>query len=176
MTLRNALLLSLAVTCMLVLVGSAAAVPNNYGTGIHKWVLHCGPYSDGHSTHEIVSSSICPQNPPPMCRCERTKHDFPYNNIYQGRVSIGFEEENPSTVKVKLDTLGAIQCGIIVDPPSEPYGTCGDPWLSFRAEEWEVEGEILDLVNSLLPGIEDDTGVPVEDVQYYYALPLGTDY
>ncbi|MDY7095589.1 MAG: hypothetical protein SX243_21645 [Acidobacteriota bacterium] len=174
MKLRNALFLSLALAFVLVLAGSAAAAPVHYGTGIHLWVLHCGPYADGHSTAAYVSSSVCPNNPPAECRCTRTRHDFPYDHPYPTRIAAGNDTGNPGDVNVFLDSVAAIQCGATVEPKEEPEGTCGDPFLLQGAEEWEVEGEILEVIESLLPEIESETGVPVENVNYFFAQPLGS--
>jgi hypothetical protein len=175
MKFRNALFLSLAVAFVLVLAGSAVAAPVHYGTGIHLWALQCGPYADGHSTSAYVSSSICPNNPPPECRCVRTLHDFPYDHPYPTRIAAGNDTDNPGDISVVLDSVAAIQCGATVPPKENPEGTCGDLFLIYGAEEWEVEPEILEVINSLLPDIESETGVPVESVNYFFAQPLGSE-
>ncbi|MCB1056861.1 MAG: hypothetical protein KDD11_15280 [Acidobacteria bacterium] len=173
MKIRTAVLLSLVVAIAATFTLPALAAPVHYGTGIHLWVLQCGPYSDGHYTNAYVSSSVCPNNPPPECRCSRTIHDFPYNHPYPTRIATsGGEGEDPGHVNVLIDAEGAIQCGIVADPPDQPYGTCGDPFLSTPAEEWEVEPEILNEIESLRPELEDALGGPVESISYSYAHPL----
>lgn len=174
MKIRTAVILSLALAVASMLAVPALAAPVHYGTGIHLWVLQCGPYADGHSTAAYVSSSVCPNNPPPECRCSRTIHDFPYDHPYPTRIATGGGGgENPGDVTVLVDAEGAIQCGTIAQPPEQPYGTCGDLFTLTPAEEWEVEVEILEVIESLRPELEDAIGGPVENLNYFFAHPLG---
>jgi hypothetical protein len=163
------LFLALAFTLAL---APALAVPVNYGTGIYHWALTCGPFSDGHWTVQYVGSSVCPNSPPPGCTCTKTIYDFPYNNPYPYlRINTGFGPGDPGTIHVILDETGAIQCGTTVKPPTNGQPTCGAPFITVPTDPSQVDPNILDEIESLVPDIEQQTGSPVQSFEYSFAYP-----
>lgn len=158
------LLFALALVLTAMAASPAVAAPINYGTGIHLWARMCGPFPDGHSTVEYVSSAICPSNPGPGCTCVRTKHDFPTNHPYPTRIVIGtpdpVEGGESGEVDVIIDVVGAIECGATV--ASDPrLATCGAPFNINPADPDLVDPEVINAVEALRPEIESEAGTSV---------------
>jgi hypothetical protein len=161
---------------MVVLAQPAAATVVTYGTGIHHWVLSCGPYADGHSTVQYVGSSVCPNNnpDPAHCSCSMTSYDFPVDNPYPYfRVVTGTDTDDPGHVNVIVDTVkgGAIQCGVTVIPQPDDTGVCGAPFTTFRVDRQQVSPIVLKAVDALLPDLEKINGAPVTEVTYSLTQP-----
>jgi hypothetical protein len=152
----------------------------NYGTGIHHWVLACGPYADGHSTDTYVGASSCPPyvTLPPECVCELTPYDFPVNNPYPYmRVQTGVPLDgngNPSTsgvLNVIVDTSQAIECGTLVTPPANNDGVCGAPYTTIPTTQSQVDPTAVQTVSSLIPSIEQQTGVRILTINWLSTQP-----
>ncbi|MEM9293528.1 MAG: hypothetical protein AAGD01_17725 [Acidobacteriota bacterium] len=162
-----------AVLCLgMVVPQQLSAGPVHYGTGIYLWVLTC-PTGPGSWSIKYVSSSTCPNNAPPNCTCAKTLHDFPVDHPYPTRIAVndGGQGSSSGTLGVILDSAGAIQCGVNVEPPSEGYGSCGDHFNATAIDEWDVDWELRDAVESLRGDLEDVLGYPVEGFSYSVAEP-----
>jgi hypothetical protein len=160
---------SLALAAVVAQPASATVV--TYGTGLHHWVLSCGPYPDGHSTAQYVGSSVCPYNipDPAHCSCHMTTYDFPVNNPYPYfRVVSGPDSGDPGTVHVIIDSAkaGAIQCGVTVIPRPDDTGVCGAPFNIFPIDASQVDPIVRNAVDNFLPDLEKIDGVPVTSVIY----------
>ena len=166
-----------ALALTVALAQPAAATVVTYGTGIHHWVLSCGPYPpDGHGTSQYVGSSVCPNNnpDPAHCVCQWTPYDFPVNNPYPNiRVVTGFDDGNPGHVHVILDSFqgGVIQCGVSVIPPDDNTDACGAPFTTTPVDPSRVDPSVLKAVDALIPDLEKINGVPVTSVTYSVAKP-----
>lgn len=167
-------ILALAAVLGLVLAlapaASLLAVPIDYGTNIHLWVLRCP------GTAKIISGHPCPNDPPTGCSCVRTWYDFPVDHPYGiCRVSIGGGDgsggSTPGVVQVLVDYDGAIQCGDSVHPSPAADG-CGATFGVDPVDEWDVEVEVREAVESRLGTIEEVIGQPVEAVVYGVARSI----
>jgi hypothetical protein len=157
-----------------VLARPASSTVVTYGTGIHHWVLSCGPFADGHSTAQYVGSSVCPNNPPAGCTCTLTSYDFPVNNPYPTlRVVGGTDDGDPGHVHVIIDSTkaGAIQCGVTVIPRPDDTGVCGAPFNTYPVDRSKVDPIALQAVDGFLPDLEKINGVPVTEVDYSVTNP-----
>jgi hypothetical protein len=109
---------------------------------------------------------------PAGCVCQYTPYDFPVGNPYPYlRVQTGVDGNNPGHINVTLDTAEVIQCGASVTPAPDDQGVCGDPWINVPADASQVNPNILRMMDSLRPDIEQQTGVPVKSFTYWYAQP-----
>ncbi len=166
-------LVFLALALTVVLASPALATVVNYGTGIHHWVLECGPYPpDGHGSAAYVSMYACPPyvTLPAGCTCMLTPYDFPVGNPYPAiRVQTAVDNGNPGHINVILDQNEVIQCGATVEPTDQD--PCGAPYNVVPADTKQVNPNILRLLDSLRPDIQQKTGAPVESFTYWYAQP-----
>jgi hypothetical protein len=167
-------LVFMALALTVILAGPALAEVVNYGTGIHHWVIECGPYPpDGHGSVEIVSMYACPPYVPSLpdgCRCMQTPYDFPVGNPYPAiRIQTAVDNGDPGHIHVILDQNGVIQCGSTVEPTDQD--PCGSPYNIVPADPKQVNPNTLRLMDSLRPDIQEKTGVPVDSFTYWYAQP-----
>lgn len=176
---RSLKMLALSVPALAVTLGQpAAATVVTYGTGIHHWVLSCGPYPpDGHGTSQYVGSSVCPNNnPDPVnCKCQWTPYDFPVNNPYPDfRVVTGFDANDPGHVHVIVDAAqgGVIECGVSVIPEDDNTGVCGAPFTTMPISRSSVDPIVLKAVDALIPDLEKINGVVVTSVTYSVATSV----
>lgn len=153
----------------------------NFHTGIHHWVKTCGPFADGSWTQEYVGQSSCPPLAvlPPNCSCNLTPYDFPVDNPYPYliRVQTGVSLDNTGkpdgsgNVNVTVDSSQAIQCGVTVIPAPDDQSVCGAPWTVVPADPSQIDPNLLQIVQGLVPNIEQQTGVPVQSFTWWTALP-----
>ncbi len=173
-------LAALAAASLIALAPPLQAVPVNYGTGIHHWVLACGPYPDGHSTDAYVGASSCPPyvTLPPECTCILTTYDFPVDNPYpylrvQTGVPVGSDGNptNSGVLNVIVDSTQAIECGTLIIPAANNDGVCGAIYSTNPTTQSQVDPNAVKAVTSLIPNIQQQLGVTIQTINWSATQP-----